>query len=350
MARSKKIQVIDPADEEIDPRLAALAALRDELPEGGEVATTAAATTMSLPVSAGAPSTAPTGSPDLEALEAEVRRLQEEARARRRTAEAKKAEADQLRARLEALTQERARAQALLRQLAAEGAWVGDASRLEASVRAHLQALEEEARALAVRLQELEADEGVRRLRAEEAARAEAEKAKAQAERARQLAREGKLAEALASLPARPEEGSPAAEARQELLRIAHRVVGGAVFRAREALAAGEAERALKEVQGVARLLPHVQGEDRRAAQGLFCQAAHRLAPAGQPLVLIRGQRVERRGRVVWTAPPGTLAVGVPVQGGAQVLFNLGTPWQEGAVVRVEEADIQPLRTRHGDR
>jgi deoxyribose-phosphate aldolase len=73
-------------------------------------------------------------------------------------------------------------------------------------------------------------------LRLEEERRAEAEKAKARAERARELAREGKLAEALASLPAQAQEG-PLAQARQELLRIAHRVVGNAVFRAREALA-----------------------------------------------------------------------------------------------------------------
>lgn len=345
MARSKKVQVIDPADEGIDPRLAALAALRDELPEGEEVIT------PTPPVSTPAPSTTtPDASgPDLKALEAEVRRLQEEAQARRAEAEAKKAEADAIRARLQALAEERARLQALLRQLAAEGGWLGeDALRVKEGILAQLHRLQEEARPLAARLRELEADEGVRLLRAEETARAEVEKAEARAERARELAREGKLAEALASLPARPEEGSPLAQARQELLRIAHRVVGGAVFRAREALAAGEAERALKELGAVARLLPHVQGDDRRAAQGTFCQAAHRLAPPDQPLVLIRGRRVERRGRVVWTAPPGTMAIGTPLQEGARVVYNLGTPWKEGTPVPEGEAEIQPLRARHG--
>jgi len=230
----------------------------------------------------------------------------------------------------------------------AGGAWAGEeAGALEEAAQARLRAIEQEVEARLQRLQELESDQGVRLLRAEEAARAEAEKAKARAERARQLAREGKLAEALASLPARPEEGSPVAEARQELLRIAHHTVGGAIFRAREALAAGGPERALEEIRRVAALLPYVRGEDRRALHGIFCHAVHGLAP-DQPLVLIRGRRVARRGRVIWTAPPGAIAIAIPTKGGARVVHNLGTPWEEGAFVRAEEAEIQPLRARHG--
>lgn len=131
-------------------------------------------------------------------------------------------------------------------------------------------------------------------------------------------------------------------------MRQAHRAVEGVIFRAREALAAGAPERALEEIRGVAALLPHIRGEARRAAQGIFCRAVHRLVPAGQPLVLIRGRRVARRGRLVWTAPPGAIAIGTPTKGGARVAHNLGTHWTEGVFVPAEEADIQPLRARHG--
>jgi hypothetical protein len=43
---------------------------------------------------------------------------------------------------------------------------------------------------------------------------------------------------------------------------------------------------------------------------------------------------------------PGTLAIAAPVQRGSRVLYNLGTPWKEGVVVREGLADIQPLRAQ----
>ncbi|GBD12053.1 hypothetical protein HRbin24_00053 [bacterium HR24] len=349
MATSKKSHIIDPLDEGVDPRLAVLAAIREQLPEGGDDAAAPAKTEApkaGAKAQAQAPAVATVADTDLQAA---LRRLEERAKTARQEAEARLAEANGLRQRLGELARERGRLAHVARRAQALAAWAGEEARaLAEQAEARMRAIEEEMDAIRIRLQEMEADQGIRLLRAEEAARAEAEKAKAQAEQARQLAREGKLAEALASLPARPEEGSPVAEARQELLRTAHRVVGNAIFRAREALAAGEAERALKEIQGVARLLPHVRGEDRRAAHGVFCQAVHRLAPPGQPLVVIRGRRLARRGRLTWTAPPGAIAVGTPLRGAARVLYDLGTPWKEGAFVRAEEADIQPLRTRHG--
>jgi len=342
--------------------MAVLAAIRDQLPDGGAAATPTTEAVAEAPApqdeAKATPAKAkatPTKGHKAEApkspadILATLRRLEERAAQARRAAEAKKAEADRLRQRLGELARERDQLRQAIRRAHALGAWAGkEACALVEQAQARLSAIEQEMDTLRTRLQELEADEGVRLLEAEEAARAEAERAKARAERARQLAREGKLAEALASLPARPEEGSPLAQARQELLRTAHRAVEGAVFRAREALAAGAPERALDEIRGVADLLPHVQGEDRRAMQGIFCQAAHRLVPAGQPLVLIRGRRVARRGRLIWTAPAGAIAVGTPTKGGARVLYNLGTPWAEGEFVRAEEADIQPLRARHG--
>jgi tetratricopeptide (TPR) repeat protein len=207
--------------------------------------------------------------------------------------------------------------------------------------------MEAEMRDLSVRLQELEADEGVRLLRQEEAARQAQEEAARQAEEARALLRQGKVAEAIRHVrkairqAAGGEAPRPLAQALEEALRVARRVAGNAFFRAREALAAGDAARAMRELQPVACLLPHLPKEERRPLHGLFCHAAAVLAQ-GQFLVLLRGRRRERG----WTAPPGTIAVAAPVQGGARVLYNLGTPWKEGTTVPQRVADVQPLRAQ----
>ncbi len=353
---TKRVTHVDPQDPGVDPRMAVLAALREMLPEGGDTAAApeggsedAAPAKAPKAATTEAPAPAQARPAETGDLQAALRRLEERALMARREAEAKKAEADHLRQHLAELARERDQLRQAIRRTQALEAWVGnEAQALAEQAEARLSAIQQEMDAVRARIEELEADQGVRLLRTEEAARAEAEKAKAQAEQARQLARQGKLAEALASLPAQPEEGSPLAQARAELLPQAYRAVEGAAFRARESLAAGAPERALEEIRAVAALLPHVRGEARRTAQALFCQAAHRLAPAGQPLVLIRGRRLARRGRLIWTAPPGPIAIGSPTKGGARVVHNLGTPWPEGAFVRAEEADIQPLRARHG--
>jgi|GEM_PF-1716019 len=352
MARSKKTHLIDPVEDGVDPRLAVLAAIRDELPPEDEAATptlpppstpTPTPAPTAIPTPAPAPASTPT---DLSDLLEGIRQVEARAQAARREAEAKKAEADALRADLERLAQARREAQGLLRRLQAQRVWAGEVEGLEVRVMERLRVLEAEAQAASCRLQELEADEGVRRLRAEEEAHRQAEAARQRAEEARQLLREGKVTEALRLL-ARAE-GEEAARARDEALQVARRLVGGALFRARQALEDGDHQGVVRAAQQVAHLLPHMGGPDRQALQGLFCRAAAALAPADLPLVLIRGRKVERRGRVVWTARPGLLAVGTPVQGGAKVLFNLGTPWEPGRVVPPEEAEILPLRARHG--
>jgi len=352
MARSKKIQVIDPADEDIDPRLACLAALRDQVPQmeqasdpelpateagmpepapatassDGQRTRTRSRRTSAATASATPPADVPTPAtalPDLADLATKVSEVEAQARA----------------ARQEAL--------GLLRRLQAQREWAGaEVSALERQVAARIEALEAEAREMARRLQELEAHEGVRRLRAEEEARAQAERSRARAEEARGLLRQGKVAEALRLL-ARTH-GEEAARARDEALRVARRLVAGAVFRARQALEDGDHQGVIRAAQEVAYLLPYVQGPDRQALQGVFCEAAHRLAPPDLPLVLIRGRKVGRRGRLTWTARPGLLAVGTPVQGGARVLFNLGTPWEPGCTVPGGQVQILPLKVRHG--
>ena len=377
MARSKKIQVIDPADEEIDPRLACLAALRDQVPQmeqasdpelpateagmpepapatassDGQRTRTRSRRTSAATASATPPADVPTPAtalPDLADLATKVSEVEAQARAAREEAQARKAEADAIRARLEEVARARQEALGLLRRLQAQREWAGaeEVSALERQVAARIEVLEAEAREIARRLQELEAHEGVRRLRAEEEARAQAERSRARAEEARGLLRQGKVAEALRLL-ARTD-GEEATRARDEALRVARRLVAGAVFRARQALEDGDHQGVIRAAQEVAYLLPYVQGPDRQALQGVFCQAADALAPSDLPLVLIRGRKVERRGRLSWTARPGLLAVGTPVQGGARVLFNLGTPWEPGCTVPEGQAQILPLRARHG--
>jgi tetratricopeptide (TPR) repeat protein len=336
----EEVQEILEALGEVDPRWAPLAALRERLPAeprcpGGNGAPTP------TPVS-------PTPTPASD-LEASLRRLQEQAQARRREAEARKAEADAVRRLLEELAQERQHLQGLVRRVQALEVWVSpqEAQTLAQQAQARIQAIEAEMRDLAARLQSLEADEGVRLLRQEEAARQAQEEAARKAEEARALLRQGKVAEAIRHVrkairqAAGSEAPRPLAQALEEALRVARRVAGNAFFRAREAMAAGDAARAMRELQVVADLLPHLPPEDRRPLHGAFCRAAAVLAQ-GQPLLLIRGRRRERG----WTAPPGTIAIAVPVQGGARVLYNLGTPWKEGVVVREGLADIQPLRAQ----
>ena len=376
MARSKKIQVIDPADEDIDPRLACLAALRDQVPQmeqasdpelpateagmpepapatassDGQRTRTRSRRTSAATASATPPADVPTPAtalPDLADLATKVSEVEAQARAAREEAQARKAEADAIRARLEEVARARQEALGLLRRLQAQREWAGaEVSALERQVAARIEALEAEAREMARRLQELEAHEGVRRLRAEEEARAQAERSRARAEEARGLLRQGKVAEALRLL-ARTH-GEEAARARDEALRVARRLVAGAVFRARQALEDGDHQGVIRAAQEVAYLLPYVQGPDRQALQGVFCEAAHRLAPPDLPLVLIRGRKVGRRGRLTWTARPGLLAVGTPVQGGARVLYNLGTPWEPGCTVPGGQVQILPLKVRHG--
>lgn len=375
MARSKKIQVIDPADEEIDPRLACLAALRDQVPQmeqasdtelpateagmpepapatassDGQRTRTRSRRTSAATASATPPAAVPTPAtalPDLADLATKVSEVEAQARAAREEAQARKAEADAIRARLEEVARARQEALGLLRRLQAQREWAGaEVSALERQVAARIEAIEAEARETARRLQELEADEGVRRLRAEEEAHRQAEAARQRAEEARQLLREGKVTEALRLL-ARAE-GEEAARARDEALQVARRLVGGALFRARQALEDGDHQGVVQAAQQVAHLLPHMGGPDRQALQGLFCRAAAALAPADLPLVLIRGKKVERQGRRIWTVRPGHLAVGSPCKGGAKVLFNLGTPWRPGQVVPEGQAEILPLRARH---
>jgi tetratricopeptide (TPR) repeat protein len=345
MARKKtrleeEIEEVLEAVGEVDPRLAPLAAVRDLLPAeprcpGGNGAPTP------TPVSTLTPT-------PVSNLEASLRRLQEEARRRRQEAEAKKAEADAVRRRLEELAQERQHLQGIARRVRALEAWAPpqEVQALAEEAQARIEAMEAEMRDLAVRLQELEADEGLRRLREEEAVRQAQEEAARKAEEARALLRQGKVAEAIrhvrkAVRQTGGEAPKPLAQALEEVLRIARRVAGNAFFRAREALARGDAAQAMRELQPVACLLPHLPKEERRPLHGLFCHAAAVLAQ-GQPLVLLRGRRRERG----WTAPPGTIAVGTPVQGGARVLYNLGTSWKEGTTVPQGVADVQPLRAQ----
>jgi hypothetical protein len=343
MARKKtrlqeEIEEILEAVGEVDPRLASLATLREQLPAEPR-----------CPAGDSGDST-PAPGPIAQSLELEeaLRRLQEEARRRRQEAEARKAEADAIRLRMEELAQERRRMEEVVRRARTLVAWAPpeEAQALAEQAQARIEAIEAEMREVAVRLQELEADEGVRRLRQEEAARQAQEEAARKAEEARALLRQGKVADGLrhvrkAVRQAGGEAPKPLAQALEEALRIAHRVAGNAFFRAREALAGGDPARVMRELQGVADLLPHLPPEERRPLHGVFCRAAAVLAQ-GQPLVLLRGRRRQRG----WTAPPGTIAVATPVQGGARVLYNLGTPWKEGVVVREGLADIQPLRAQ----
>jgi hypothetical protein len=346
MARKKtrleeEIEEVLEAVGEVDPRLAPLAAVRDLLPAeprcpGGNGAPTP------TPVSTLTPT-------PVSNLEASLRRLQEEARRRRQEAETKKAEADAVRRRLEELAQERQLLQGIARRVRALEAWAPpqEVQALVEEAQARIEAMEAEMRDLAVRLQELEADEGLRRLREEEAVRQAQEEAARKVEEARALLREGKLVEAIRHVRRAIRQAGggctpkPLAQALEEAVRIARRVAGNAFFRAREALAAGDAARAMRELQPVACLLPHLPKEERRPLHGVFCRAAAVLAQ-GQPLVLLRGRRRERG----WTAPPGTIAVAAPVQGGARVLYNLGTPWKEGTTVPQGVADVQPLRAQ----
>jgi tetratricopeptide (TPR) repeat protein len=340
MARKKtrlqeEIEEILEAVGEVDPRLAPLATLREQLP----------AEPRCPAGDSGHSTLTPTTGPSLEEA---LRRLQEEARRRRQEAEARKAEADAIRRRLEELAQERQRLQGIARRTQALVAWAPpqEVQALVEEAQARIEAMEAEMRDLAARLQELEADEGVRRLREEEAARQAQEEAARKAEEARALLRQGKVAEAIRHVRKAIRQGGgeapkPLAQALEEAVRIARRVAGNAFFRAREAMAAGDAARAMRELQPVACLLPHLPKEERRPLHGLFCHAAAVLAQ-GQPLVLLRGRRRERG----WTAPPGTIAVAAPVQGGARVLYNLGTPWKEGTTVPQGVADVQPLRAQ----
>jgi tetratricopeptide (TPR) repeat protein len=346
MARKKtrleeEIEEVLEAVGEVDPRLAPLAALRDRLPPAAE---------PRCPGGNGAPTAVSTPTPTPASdLEASLRRLQEQAQARRQEAEARKAEADTLRQRLEELAQERQRLHGLVRRAQALVAWAPpqEVQALAQQAQTRIEAMEAEMRDLAARLQELEADEGVRRLREEEAVRQAQEEAARKAEEARALLRQGKVAEAIRHArrairqAAGGEAPRPLAQALEEALRVARRVAGNAFFRAREALAGGDPARAMREVQVVADLLPYLPPQDRRPLHGVFCHAAAALAK-GQPLLLIRGRRAQRG----WTAPPGTLAIAVPVQGGARVLYNLGTPWKEGVVVREGVADVYPLRAQ----
>jgi hypothetical protein len=204
--------------------------------------------------------------------------------------------------------------------------------------------MEAEMRDLAVRLQELEADEGVRRLREEEAVRQAQEEAARKAEEVRALLRQGKVAEAIRHVRKAIRQGGgeapkPLAQALEEALRIARRVAGNAFFRAREAMTAGDRPGPCGSCSQWLSPAHTFPPEERRPLHGVFCHAAAVLAQ-GQPLVLLRGRRRERG----WTAPPGTIAVATPVQGGARVLYNLGTPWKEGATVPEGVADVQPLR------
>jgi tetratricopeptide (TPR) repeat protein len=340
MARKKtrlqeEIEEILEAVGEVDPRLAPLATLREQLP--AEPRCPAGDSGHSTPT----PTTA-------QSLEEALRRLQEEARRRRQEAEARKAEADAIRRRLEELAQERQRLQGIARRTQALVAWAPpqEVQALAEEAQARMEAIEAEMRDLAVHLQELEADEGVRLLRQEEAVRQAQEEAARKAEEARALLRQGKVAEAIrharrAIRQAGGEAPTSLAQALEEALRIARRLAGGAFFQAREALAAGDPARAMREVRVVADLLPHLPPEERRPLHGVFCRAAAVLGQ-GQPLILIRGRRRQRG----WTAPPGTIAVATPVQGGARVLYNLGTPWKEGTTVPQGVADVQPLRAQ----
>jgi tetratricopeptide (TPR) repeat protein len=341
MARKKtrlqeEIEEILEAVGEVDPRLAPLATLREQLPAEPR-----------CPAGDSGDST-PAPGPIAQSLELEeaLRRLQEEARRRRQEAEARKAEADAIRQRLEELAQERQRLQGIARRAQALVAWAPaqEVQALAQQAQARIEAMEAEMRDLAARLQELEVDEGVRRLREEEAVRQAQEEAARKAEEARALLRQGKVAEAIrhsrrAIRQAGGEAPTSLAQALEEALRIARRLAGGAFFQAREALTAGDPARAMREVRVVADLLPYLPPEERRPLHGVFCRAAAVLAQ-GQPLVLLRGRRRQRG----WTAPPGTIAVATPVQGGARVLYNLGTPWKEGATVPEGVADVQPLR------
>ncbi len=338
MAQKKRLQEeveeILQAAEELDPRLAPLAALRDQLPPGPEV---------------DSPSQALKAAADLEAA---MRRLQEEARRRRAEAEAKRAEANRLRAHLEELARRRQELQGLTRRAQALVAWTSpeEVQALTGVAAARIEALEAEMREVAVRLQELEADEGVRRLRQEEAAQKaqeEAQKAAAQkAAEARALLRQQKVAEAIRYLRrAIRQAGEETPQALtlglEEAMAAARRQAGNALFRAREALAGGDPAKAMQEVGTVASLLRYLPAAERRPLHGIFCRAAASLAE-GRPLVLVRGRRTPQG----WTAAPGTLAIGTPCKGGVQVLFNLGTPWKEGSLVREEAANTAPLRAQ----
>jgi tetratricopeptide (TPR) repeat protein len=323
--------------EEVDPRLAPLATLREQLPPGDPEPRCPA----TLPTTRDSTSTA-------QGLEASLRRLQEQAQARRAAAEARKAEADKARARLQELAQERQRLQGLVRRVRALEAWAPpqEVQALAEEAQARIEAVEAEMRDLAFRLQELEADEGLRRLREEEAVRHAHEEAARKAEEARALLRQGKVAEAIrhvrkAVRQARGEAPKPLAQVLEEGQRLARRLAGNALFRAREALAAGDPARAMREMRVVGDLLPHLPPEERRPLHGVFCQAAAALAP-DQNLVLVRGRRTQRG----WTAPPGAIAVGIPQKGGARVLFNLGTPWREGETVPESAAHTEPLRAQ----
>ena len=342
MARRKtrleeEVEEILEAVGEVDPRLAPLAQLQKQLPPGPEPG-------PRCPAGGGGPAPAAIA----QELEAALRRLQEEAWRRRQEAEARKAEADRLRQRLEELAQERQRLQGLIRRAQVLAAWASpdEAQALAGQAQARIEAVEAEMRDLATRLQELEADEGVRLLRQEEAARQAQEEAARKAEEVRALLRQGKVVEAIrqarrAIRQAGGDTPKPLVAALEEARRLGCRLAGNALFRAREALAGGEPAKALQEVRRVADLLPHIPVTERRPLHGVFCQAAAALAQ-GQPLVLLRGRRTPRG----WTAPPGTLAIGTPVMGGVRVLFNLGTPWKEGALAPEGLADVQPLRAQ----
>jgi hypothetical protein len=181
MARKKtrlqeEIEEILEAVGEVDPRLASLATLREQLPAEPR-----------CPAGDSGDST-PAPGPIAQSLELEeaLRRLQEEARRRRQEAEARKAEADAIRLRMEELAQERRRMEEVVRRARTLVAWAPpeEAQALAEQAQARIEAIEAEMREVAVRLQELETDEGVRRLRQEEAARHAQEEAARKAEEA----------------------------------------------------------------------------------------------------------------------------------------------------------------------
>lgn len=325
---------------EIDPRWTPLAEIREKLPPGppGDIAPRCP--TGSEAVSA---------QPDCD-LRAALRQLEQRALRTRREAEAKKAEADRLRQRLGELARERDQLLAAVRRVRASIAWAGEeAQPVLEKAEARVSSIEDEMRGLRARIQELEGEPGLQLLRAEETQRAAQAEAQRQADEARTLLKEGRVAEAIRHLRrALRKAGEPAPapllRAWEETRTQARKAVDAIYFRAREALAGGDPAKAITEAASVADLLPAVRVEVRRPLHGVFCRAAAALAPGDMPLVLVRGRRGERG----WTAPPGTLAIGTPIQGGVRVLHNLGTPWKEGAVVREMEAEVLPLRTRHG--
>lgn len=319
----------------VDPRLAVLAAIRDRLPAGPEEAEAQPHTEVpsrhrARKAGDGAETQAQPEAPA--SLEEALRRLREAAEAERSRVQALEAEARELEGRLQDLKEARSKALRAFREAEGLTVWAPEQAKavLELAQR-RLQEVEAEAQAASARLQEVLADPGVHRLRAEAEAKAQAEArekaAREAATRAKELARGGDILGSLKAL--RGHEGTEVEAVRALVADEARHRAREALGRARLHLRSGQPQEAMSLLEEAVPVPGMLGPEDRRAIHGAYLAAARAVAPEGAVFAWV-GQ--------------GGLLLALPAGKGIRVLRGLGIPWRAGAQLHPRTLRVRPLR------